>query len=81
MSLTNVANTGSKAHLSFACTQAKLSISSEGGGMEIVIVNKQVVLAICLPQSSLNFVSFSPLCCEVGISLVIACGLGFVYVG
>lgn len=52
--------------------------------MEIVIVNKQVVLAVLavlLPQSSLNFVSFSPSCCEIGISVVIACGLGFVYVG
>lgn len=49
--------------------------------MEIVIVNKQVVLAILLPQSSLNFVSFSPSCCEIGIAVVIACGLGFVYVG
>lgn len=49
-SLTNVANTGSKAHLNFACTQAKLGISSEGWGMEIVLVNKQV----CYPSSTIK---------------------------
>lgn len=49
MSLTSVTNTGSKAH---ACTQAKLGISLEGRGMEIVLV-KQTSYA-CYPSPTIK---------------------------
>lgn len=54
MSLTNVTDTGSKAHahLSFACTQAKPGISLERWGMEIVLV-KQTSYA-CYPSSTVK---------------------------
>lgn len=82
MSLTNMTDKGSKAqaHLSFACTNAKPGISLERWRTEIVLV-KQVTLLIFNPQLSLNFASFSPSCCEIRISVVIACGLDFVYIG
>ena len=52
MSLTSVTDTGSKghAHLCFACTQAKLGISLEGRGMEIV---KQTSYT-CYPSSTIK---------------------------
>lgn len=81
--MTCVTDIGSKAraHLSFACAQAKLGISLDRWGIEVVFVKQTITLVIFLPQVGLNFGSFSPSCSETGISVVIAYGLDVVYFG